>query len=356
MKKKLRVGIVGLGRIFDLNVLGYLNHPDAEIVALCDTKEENLSRRSQAFPKAFATKNYEAFLSQDLDIVDVLIPHNLHADMVIAALKRGVHVSVQKPISVTLEEADRMIAAAADTKRYLRVFENFLFYPPLVKARELIQSGAIGQPLHFRMKMVSGSRQYGWTVDPETNRWRRDLEMQGLSGLFVIDDGHHKLAVALWLFGNVKDVYARIDLTPIGDGYTLDAPATLHWRHEDPPIHVMWDITYAPKMRIRSDYYACDERFEITGETGVIHINRCTGRMLDEPVLTLYQDGEIRAFHNLESDWGTSFRLSTEYFVSMIRDGGDKPILTGAEARRVLKLAQLLRESSRQERMLKWKE
>ncbi|MCI0526832.1 MAG: Gfo/Idh/MocA family oxidoreductase, partial [Nitrospira sp.] len=265
----------------------------------------------------------------------------------------GAHVSVQKPMAMTVEEADRMIAAAAEVHRHLRVFENFLFYPPLVKAHELIQSGAIGQPLHFRMKMISGSRQYGWTIDPETSRWRRELNKQGRGGPLVFDDGHHKLAVALWLFGDVRDVYARIDSTPLGDGYAMDAPATLQWRHVNPPIHAVWDITYAPKMQIRSNYYACDERFEITGETGVIHVHRCTGRILDEPVLTLYHDGEVKAFHNLESDWGISFRLSTEHFVSMIRDGVGTPILAGTEGRRVIEFAHLLMESSRQERPLK---
>jgi hypothetical protein len=124
----------------------------------------------------------------------------------------------------------------------------------------------------------------------------------------------------------VRDLYACVETTPIGNGYSVDAPASLIWRHVDPPVHAIWDITYAPKMRIRTDYYACDERFEITGETGVIQVNRCTGRMLDEPVLTLYRDGEVSALHNLETDWGASFRLCTEHFVSVLREGQGNPL------------------------------
>jgi len=348
----LKVGVVGLGRIFDLNSLGYRHNPGAQIVALCDSNPEQLARRRQEFPEAFCTTDYERFLAQKLDLIDVLTPHPAHAEMVVAALQSGAHVSVQKPMALTLEEADRMIAAAAEAKRHLKVFENFLFYPPLVKARELLHSGAIGRPLHFRMKMVSGAGEYGWQVDYETRRWRWELFQQGHGGGFVFDDGHHKLAVALWLFGDVRDLYACVETTPIGNGYSVDAPASLIWRHVDPPVHAIWDITYAPKMRIRTDYYACDERFEITGETGIIQVNRCTGRMLDEPVLTLYRDGELTAFHTLETDWGASFRLCTEHFVSVLREGQGTPCLTGVEGRRVLAFSLKLIESSRQGRPL----
>jgi hypothetical protein len=69
----------------------------------------------------------------------------------------------------------------------------------------------------------------------------------------------------------------------------------------------MWDVSLALKMTLRSDYYADAERFEIQSEEGIITVTRCSDPMLDEPTLTLYRGGEVRAFHNLESDWGTSF-------------------------------------------------
>jgi hypothetical protein len=85
--------------------------------------------------------------------------------------------------------------------------------------------------------------------------------------------------------------------TPAG---VYDAPATLTWRHANPPVHRMWDVSLAVKMTLRTDYYADAERFEIQGEEGIIQPTRC--RMLDEPALTLYRDGEVRAFRNLDAD------------------------------------------------------
>lgn len=70
----LKVGVVGLGRIFDLNSLGYRHNPGAQIVALCDSNPDQLARRHQEFPEAFCTTDYERFLAQKLDLIDVLTP------------------------------------------------------------------------------------------------------------------------------------------------------------------------------------------------------------------------------------------------------------------------------------------
>ena len=352
MTRPLRVGIVGLGRIFDLNSLGYRDNPGAEVVALCDGRQDLLERRAALFPRAQRVRDIAELLRLDLDLVDILTPHPLHAEMAVAAMRAGAHASVQKPMAMTVGEADRMIAAADETGRELKCFENFVFYPPLVRAKALLDAGAIGRPLHFRMKMVSGDRQLGWPVPAETAAWRQALGRAGQGGPLVFDHGHHMLAVACWLFGDVRDAFARIEETTLPNGSVVDAPASLTWRHRDPPVHGIWDITVAPRLRIRTDYYAGHEQFEIQGETGMITVSRCSDRLLDEPALTLYADGEMRAFHNLETDWGASFRLSTEHFVRVLRGEEPRPLLTAREGRRVLEFAHLLMRSSREERPL----
>jgi predicted dehydrogenase len=352
MTRPLRVGIVGLGRIFDLNCLGYRDNPDATVVALCDNRQDLLDRRASLFPKAQLVRDVGEFLRLDLDLVDVLTPHPLHAEMAVAAMRAGAHVSVQKPMAMVVAEADSMLATARETGRHLKCFENFIFYAPLVRAKALLDAGAIGRPLHFRMKIVSGDRQFAWPVPVEATAWRQALGRAGLGGPLVFDHGHHLLAVACWLFGDVRDVFARIEETTLPSGSVVDAPASLTWRHWDPPVHGIWDISAAPRMRIRTDYYPGHEQFEIQGETGIITVTRCSDRLLDEPVLTLYADGEVRAFHNLEADWGVSFRLSTEHFVRFVRGQEPRPILTAMEGRRVLEFAHLLMRSSREERPL----
>lgn len=344
MSGPLRVGFVGLGRIFDLHVLGYRDDPGVEVAALCAPDVAALAARGAEHPRAARHTRLDGLLGEGLDVVEVLTPHPFHAEHAVAALGRGAHVSVQKPMALSLEEADGMIAAAAVAGRHLRVYENYLFYPPLVRARELLLAGAIGQPLHFRMRTVVGDPRFGWTVPEGTWRWRADLIRERRLGRLTFDDGHHKMAVALWLFGAVRDVFARIEETPTPRG-PVDAPASITWRHVDPPVHGIWDVVHAPAMRIDSRYYALDERFEITGETGVIQVTRAAGNMLQTAPLTVYRDGVATEHHALESDWGASFRESTRHFLRVLREGG-APALGGVEGRRVLELGLAVRDSA----------
>jgi predicted dehydrogenase len=351
MAPKLRVGFVGLGRVFDLNVRGYLDHPEAEVSALCDADPAILARRAAEHPGARATSDFQDILRSDLDLIEILTPHPRHEAMTVAALAGGSHVSVQKPMAMTLPECDRMIEAAAASGRRLKVFENFVFYPPLVKARKLLLEGAIGRPLHFRMKVVMADRAQAWHVPDATSRWRHALAAEGRGGPIVFDHGHHMMAVALWLFGEVRDGFACIERTETPAG-VYDAPATLMWRHADPPVHGTWDVSLALKMTLRTDYYADAERFEIQGEEGIIQVTRCSDRMLDEPALTLYRDGEVRAFHNLDTDWGASFTRSTRHFLDVLAGREPEEALTAQEGRRVIALYDLFQRSNAERRAL----
>jgi predicted dehydrogenase len=351
MAPRLRVGFVGLGRVFDLNVRGYLDHPEAEIAALCESDPALLARRAADHPRARATRDFADLLRADLDLIEILTPHPLHEAMTVAALAAGAHVSVQKPMAMSLAECDRMIAAADASGRRLKVFENFVFYPPLVRARDLLRDGAIGKPLHFRMKVVMSDRTQAWRVPEAASRWRHALAAEERGGPMVFDHGHHMMAVALWLFGEVRDGFACIERTETPAG-VYDAPASLTWRHVDPPVHGVWDVSLALKMTLRTDYYADAERFEIQGEEGIIHVTRCSDRMLDEPALTLYRGGEVRAFHNLDADWGASFAPSTRHFLDVIAGRAPQEALTAREGRRVIALYDLFRRSNMERRAL----
>ena len=83
----------------------------------------------------------------EVDLVEVLLPHHLHAPATLAALEAGKAVSVQKPMATSLADARKMVAEADRRGRFFKLFENFVFYPPVQKARQLLDAGAIGEPL-----------------------------------------------------------------------------------------------------------------------------------------------------------------------------------------------------------------
>ena len=160
---KLRVGFIGVGDITDLHYLGYKDNPKAELYAICDVDEERLQKRASEWKVEKTYTDYRELLTDpNIEAVEVITPHHLHAEMGIAALKAGKHVSMQKPMAVNIGECDELIKTAELSKKLFRVFENFRFYPPMVKAKELLDSGAIGEPLSIRIKCVQGTGGDGW--------------------------------------------------------------------------------------------------------------------------------------------------------------------------------------------------
>jgi predicted dehydrogenase len=342
----IRTAIVGLGRIYDLNVRAYADNPDAKVVALVDPDPARREERQRDWPDALVVASVADLVTSgvEVDAVEALLPIPFHADGVIELLDQGWHVNLQKPICNDLTTARRMLDAAERNDRVLRVMENYLFYEPLRRLKETVERGDIGEVSGYHLKMV-GSGRGGWDVPASSYQHQFD-QMQNGRGILVFDDGWHKLSTALWLFGPVREVRAWIGETEIVPGViAVDAPTTIVWEHAN-GIRGVWDITLAVDMYLRSDYYTNDERWEVTGRNGYARVNRCTGRGIQQPSLEVYADGEVRAFHALDDDWGSSFRDSGRHWLRWLRTG-DGPLLWGGdEAVDVLRFALAAYKSS----------
>ena len=344
-ERPIRTAIVGLGRIYDLNVRAYLDNPEAEVVALVDPDTERRDQRAADWPgvPTFATTAELAKARVEVDAVEALLPIPLHVDGVLELLGNGWHVNLQKPLCNDLAGAERLRDAALDHDRIVRVMENYLFYEPLLKLKEIVDSGELGEIAGYHMKMV-GSGRGGWDVPASTWDWQFAQMREG-RGILVFDDGWHKFSTARWLFGPVREVRAWIGSTEVFPTIEIDAPTTVVWEHEN-GIRGVWDVTLAPDLYLRSDYYTNDERWEVTGRRGFARVNRCTGRGIQEPSFEVYVDGELRSFHALDDDWASSFRDSGRHWLRWLR-GGEGPLLWSLDdALDVLRFALAAYESS----------
>ena len=220
--RPVRAAFIGLGRIYDLNVRAYTGNPDVEVVALVDPSEERRAQRQADWPAARAFASAAALASSGIqvDAAEVLLPAPLHADGVIEMLGFGWHVNMQKPMCNDLSEAQRMLDAAKADGRILRVMENYLFYEPLRKLKAAVESGEIGEVCGFHMKMT-GTGLGCWDVPVSSFEWQFEQMRRG-RGILVFDDGWHKLATALWLFGPVREVRAWIGNTAVGPGVDIE--------------------------------------------------------------------------------------------------------------------------------------
>jgi predicted dehydrogenase len=326
-------------------VRAYLDNPDVEVVALVDPDEDRRAQRQRDWPDAatFASTADLAASGIEVDAVEALLPAPLHVDGVVDLLDHGWHVNVQKPMCNDLAGAHQMLAAAERNDRVLRVMENYLFYEPLRTLKATVESGQIGEVSGYHMKMV-GSGRGGWDVPMSSWEWQFAQMKEG-RGILVFDDGWHKLATALWLFGPIREVRSWVGATEVVPGVAIDAPTSISWQHEN-GIRGVWDITIAPDLYLRSDYYTNDERWEVTGRKGYARVNRCTGRGIQEPSLEVYADGEMRSFHALDDDWASSFRDSGRHWLRWLHTGEGPLWWSGAEAVDVLRFALAVYASS----------
>jgi predicted dehydrogenase len=341
---RLRVAIVGCGNISQLNVPGYLQHPCCEVVALCDTRPELAARRAKEW--GIAPRVYSDFAQvlddREIDAVELLTPTWLHADQVVAALAAGKHVSCQKPLATTVSEAGRITAAVARATTTFRVTENFLYYPPIVKAKALLDAGVIGEPSLVRIHTTRPGRIAGLAVerDPEAAVWRRDPGRN--PGGVLYDDGVHKYATAAYWIGEIGDVSAIVTR---GQDFIMETPSVVTWRFKNRECLGIVDYTAAPEMTMRGRYVLVDEFFEIHGSRGIIWVTRCSGELLDLPPVMVIHGTETTVYH-VPSDWRLGFDGAAADFVDGVL-GGRQPAQDVAEATRMLRVPLAIYEAAR---------
>ena len=342
----LRVGIIGCGRISDLHVLGYQGRDDARIVALCDVDRSNAEARAREWelPDAQIYEDYRELCQSGLvDLVEIIVPHHLHYEIASFAIGCDLHVSMQKPLSLSLADADRLVNVAAESSRVVRLYENFLFYPPVLKALELIEQGLIGEPLSVRLKSNAGYSPDAWQIPFSALLWRHNPDECG-GGPLVFDDGHHKFSLAWIVLGQPAEVHAWIGSTYVLS-FELDSPSLVSMRYPSGAVANL-EVVYSQDLLIEgTSHYAQDDRMEITGTRGVIWVNRGHGRIGDSPPVVSYADGTVEAYE-CQTGWEHSFIGATRSLLDTLA-AGREPVLTLAEGRDILAAALAAQRSAK---------
>ncbi len=348
------VVLVGCGRISELHALGYKNLPGARLHGLCDVDISRAETRGKEWGVQKIYRDYEEVLSDPaVQIVEILTPHHLHCTMTEEAARAGKHISVQKPMALNLQEADLMIDAARRGGVMLRIYENFVYYPPYVKAKELIEAGEIGEPLTFNLRVRCGAGKDQWDVPLEAWAWRINPEMGGGCPV-MFDHNYHNYSLATYLLGPVEKVAAWMDRSEIvpGSGIFVNAPATVMWKYRNiKRAYGVMDVAMAPELQIDTRHYADESRLEITGTRGIIFVNRCTGKLQNRPPLELYRDGVTTSFEHIRCDWDYSFVKATHDLIDSL-EKGVQPKLSGAEGRAVLEFTLAACESAEKEKQV----
>jgi predicted dehydrogenase len=152
----VRIGVVGLGYWGPNIARNVAENPRAELAWLCDRSADTLAAAAARHPQARTTGSYEELLEDPgLDAVAIVTPVSTHYDLAAAALEAGKHVLVEKPLAASSAQAADLIALAAERSLVLLPGHTFLYSPPVVKVKQLLDAGALGEIYFISLSRVN---------------------------------------------------------------------------------------------------------------------------------------------------------------------------------------------------------
>lgn len=323
---KLKVAVVGPGRISRAHLVAIRNNPDvAELLAIVGLPHE--SERTAALAAEFgARRAYDnldhALADSGIDAVVLTVPNHLHRDVAVQALQAGKHVLVEKPLATTVDEADAMIAAASQAQRVLMTAQCRRFFAGAQEARRRV--AALGRPLDITHVL-------GVNVDaPKTDWWKSSAKTGGLAlGL----NGPHVIDTILWFMGEMPvRVYAQTSrLKPE------------HWEGEDQATIV---LTFADGS-IATGHLSLNMRPD-TNERWVVG-PRASLQLTNDRTLLIDGERIVAGKPSAYIDGDESFDAQFREFALAIREGR-APMASGEETRGVVAvLAAALESAARNE-------
>ena len=263
--------VIGIGDITRKRVLpAILAEPRSRLHALL-TRDP---RKAEAYPGALAfTALGDALRDPDIDAVYVASPVAMHAEQTIASLRAGKHVLCEKPVAMNYAQAETMAAVARESGRLLGIAYYRRLYPKLMRAKELIAEGAIGQPV------LVEANYHGWLESPDRG-WLKDPALAGGGPLF--DVGSHRIDACNYLFGRPLRATGLTSnaLHPLA----VEDSATALVEYAG-GVHAVVDVRW--NSRIQRD------QFRIIGVEGEISLDPLNG-----PALRVVgSDGKVREEH-----------------------------------------------------------
>ncbi len=292
---KVKIGVVGLGLVSSAHIKGYMSHPRAEVLAVCDLDEMHAQKVADRFgiPRHY-TSYAEMLADPEINTIDIMTPTYLHRPMAVAAARAGKNIHCEKPLGLTLKEAEDICDEADNHGVALAVDETYVFMTTIVKARELIEAGEIGKPQQIRQRFGAWLDRPG-ALDvirrDRTNmeKWREDSGKAGGNGFpWQFDHNIHFFAMAQYLMNGspVKNVHSlkasyprlrdEVGARPGVDeavsenfyevGTVADFPI-MTWAHEDPACLGVW--VRAERLNGKYDFMS-GLSATVIGEKGLI--------------------------------------------------------------------------------------
>lgn len=343
--KKLRVGIIGCGKIAVNHAKALGGMPEVELVACSDTDAGRAADFASKFGIPRSYTDLDELLGSGVDAVTVCTPHPTHELVVVAAARHRVHVLCEKPVAISLAEADRMIEATEAAGVAFGVLFQRRFWPAARRIREAIDNGTLGEPIVGTCTVRLGRDREYYTADPWRGRWDTD------GGGVLMTQAIHYIDLLQWYMGPAVEVVGRIATLKHGDYIEVEDTVAATVQFESGALATITaSTTFAPGLGTqilvsgRNGAAASVTEFP-EGSPGINDIWTLDGEeayqqvhsteIESDPPLAQIHEGLV-PFHQMQ----------IEDFVHAVLDGCP-PVVTGVEARRSLEIILAIYESSR---------
>jgi predicted dehydrogenase len=254
----IKVGLIGGGGIVDAHIRGYRAYADLiEVTAVADVIDETARRRAAELGAAAYTDFRQMILEADLDAVDICLPHHLHAEAIVSAAQAGKHILCEKPLCLTVEQANQVQQAVRTAGVTLMCAHNQLFLPAVSRARQLLDQDILGTVYEVRITDTFYN-----DFNPKNMGWRATAATSG--GGELMDTGYHPTYLMLHLAGG-----SAVEATALLSRHRLrfmdsEDSAQVLVRFDNGIVgHLVTSWAYDPPPGT--------ERFSVVGERGSLH-------------------------------------------------------------------------------------
>ncbi|WLR52861.1 Gfo/Idh/MocA family oxidoreductase [Bacillus tianshenii] len=324
--------IVGCGHIAKKHAEAIEKCEGAKLVAVCDKVHQNM----EFFTKEFGAKAYtelEALLdNQEVEVVNICTPSGTHAPIAIEVAKTKKHIVVEKPMALTLTDADRMINTCNEYGVKLAVVHPNRFRPAIIELKKVLEKKLLGKISHVNAT-VRWNRNQAYFDQAD---WRGT---KNLDGGVLMNQAIHNLDLILWLIGDVQEVFS-MDATRLRMIEAEDVSVGVT-KFKNGALGVIEAATTIYPTNL-------EETLSIFGETGTVKIGGTTANLIEHWNLASMSEEEVSHLkQTIQKDpFGKpGHQWIIEDMVHAIEDSRE-PIITGTDGRKALELVLALYQSA----------
>lgn len=330
----LKFALIGCGRVAKRHaeLLGLGQIAGARLAAVCDCVKERARAFGEQYGVPWFTDMHEMMSAADIDVVSILTPSGLHAEHLLAVASYKKHVVLEKPMALTLDDADAMIRACAENDIRLFVVKQNRFNVPVQKLREAMEAGRFG-------RLVLGTVRVRWCRPQsyyDQDAWRGTWAYDG--GVLTNQASHH-IDLLEWMVGEVESVFAKSTTALVNIEAEDTAVVTLKFRNG--ALGIIEATTAARPKDLEGSISILGERGSV--EIGGFAVNRMKAWNFVDP-----QPGDDEVMEkfsvNPPNVYGFGHQAYYEHVVDCIKTG-KQHLVDGLEGRKSLELISAIYES-----------